>query len=714
MGLTWSDTEQSVRGFRVGELTITVTPVVLGPPTITAATASVSAITIDQTVFPDEADFLRVEYKAAADSTWTAGPTGLVAADFPRDIEVGTTPTGGTWNFRAYAYNEYTESAASAVASAATETPTTLPVAPTISNATAQSNTRIDITISGGSGADSWAAKYRTPAGSGAYTTHGAVSLAATSYSFTGLSGETEYDLKIDATNTAGTVASNVLTQSTLADPVDNWQLAEGHYRPRKMDMRICYPRPDSETAVWARHRNEYTGLAFDISIEVRGGSRPFKYELVSGPAGMVIGETLTPSGDVLIAAADYRKLSWPNPTAGTHAITVRVYDQEYQRGSNPSNYAEVSWNLVVGTSRGIFIDSVNGNDSTGTGAIGAPFRTTLALHSDSSATNTYSGKIVYLRNGTHNLVGMTGNSGNYRLVGTNQPLVWLPYPGESPKLVFASSPQGFTFAGGQSDWYFGAIEIAHDTLTSGASQKMFRVDGAQARLTWQNFSCTKFNRGSAANDNAGIIYLGGIDRTDICVSGCTMSGQQGTFVQAYQIIDAVIEYNRWHDCTINQIESASHGLIYLKDDPLRVTVANNVCWENNTWQTGAEFGFISIGGQDGAEKVEICYNTGKSPLTGSRQGVWTDWIATAPFAIDIWRYRNSMSGKWNWEGGNGDTINSESADYNAWEGTALPSGTGLTVANNAYAASGMFNSSVQLTGSNRTTYLGTHGAEIA
>jgi hypothetical protein len=715
MALSWSSTTQDVRGFRVGALAITETPVTIGPPTITAETSTVSAITVDCTVFPTEADFVRLQYKADASSTWVDGQTGLTSADFPLDIEVGTTPAGGAWDVQAFAYNEYTESAASATVTANTESPVVLPTAPTLSNATAQSNSRIDITIAGGSGADSWEAKYRTPAGSGAYTTHGTVTIGATSYSFTGLpTADAEYDLKIDAINTAGTVASNVLTESTLADPVDNWQLADGHYVPRKMDLRISYPRPDAETAIWARHRNEYPGHAYEIPINIRGGSWPFKYELIDGPVGMTIGETMTQSGDVQIATADYGVLSWANPTAGTHSVTVRVYDQEYQRGANPSNYVEVTFSLVVATTRFLFIDPVNGNDSTGTGAIGAPFLTTLPLHSDSSATNTYSGKIVKLRAGTHNLVGMTGNSGNYRLVGTNQPLVWLGYPGENAKVVYLNSPQGFSFAGGQSDWYFGDVEIAHDpSLTSGSSQKMFRVDGSQARMTWFKLRCTRFNRGVAANDNAGIIYLGGVDRTDICVSHCEMTGQQGTFFQAYQVIDSVVERNEWHDCTISQFESASHGLIYLKDDPLRVSVRGNECWDNNTWQNG-EFGFLSFGGQDGAEKVERCYNIGKNPLTGSRMGIFTDWSATAPFAIDIWDYRNSGTVKWNWEGSNGDTINSHTIEYNAWEGTALPSGVGLTVTNNAYAASGMFNSSMQLTGSNRTTYLGTHGAEIA
>lgn len=216
MTLSFDATAESKRGWKAGTLLLMVEPVSLAQPAITAAMDGISTISVDITTFPAGANFVRLEYKLSTNSVWLGGPTGLVEADFPTIVEVGTEPAAGTWDFRAIAYNVYTESAPSEIVSAQTDTPVVTPTAPTLSAPTAISSSQITVTITGGSGADLWTAQ-RSPAGAGTWTNAGAVTVGSTSYTYGSLSASTAYDFRFVASNTAGSANSNTVTQTTSA-----------------------------------------------------------------------------------------------------------------------------------------------------------------------------------------------------------------------------------------------------------------------------------------------------------------------------------------------------------------------------------------------------------------------------------------------------------------------------------------------------------------
>ena len=69
-----------------------------------------------------------------------------------------------------------------------------------------------------------------------------------------------------------------------------------GSWMPAKQPMIQVYPRPDSETNTWARHRWAYydgvNAVQYKIPLGVSFGAFPYVFQLLSGPPGMTIGAT--------------------------------------------------------------------------------------------------------------------------------------------------------------------------------------------------------------------------------------------------------------------------------------------------------------------------------------------------------------------------------------------------------------------------------------
>ena len=163
-----------------------------------------------------------------------------------------------------------------------------------------------------------------------------------------------------------------------------NGQLASGHWVPAKMSLtstRVVIPRPDAETGSGAYNRNAHPNVPYWQWVRVQGGAYPHWFELITAPAGATIGQLWT--------ASDYGIVKW-TPTSGTQNFTVRVHDQD-------GNTVDVSWSVTVGTSWVAFVDSVNGNDSTGSGTFAAPWQTYAKAVASVSG-----GKAVCFRAGTY------------------------------------------------------------------------------------------------------------------------------------------------------------------------------------------------------------------------------------------------------------------------------------------------------------------------
>jgi hypothetical protein len=277
-----------------------------------------------------------------------------------------------------------------------------------------------------------------------------------------------------------------------------SYQLSAGNFSPRKVDPILIYPRPDVETASWAKHRRHYPGIGYRVPIGVAFGSGPLVYELIAGPAGASIGEFLVVSGDTLIVNEDYGVLTWASPVNGFFDFHVRV---SFQDGFAP---IDVLWTLEVTPIGTLVIDPVSGSDTTGDGTIGSPFQTINAWWKNDLTDITYSEFQVCYRGGTHNVSAnnsATGvSAGSWRLNGTDKPLVHYPYTGETVEFDMSNTTIvmgiGTVYTGQTgSDCYFGKIKYSgglnatdnpkHFAINDAHSPEVYAAGGAGQRMTW-------------------------------------------------------------------------------------------------------------------------------------------------------------------------------------------------------------------------------------
>ncbi len=228
-----------------------------------------------------------------------------------------------------------------------------------------------------------------------------------------------------------GRDSSEKLNSRIYSGSRTGWGLDSGHYQGY-LDPVAVHPRPDSETSQYARHRINAVGQKYRIPVVVGHGAWPFKYELLSAPSGATIGQTLTLSGNSLVAGADYGVVEWLNPAAGTHSFTVLVVDQNGVKTA-------LSWTLVVADSNWVYLDPANGVNGTGT--LASPFNTVASL-------NGLTTKGVLIRAGSVDW--------NNKAVGLqSMPKTYIPYGNESVTHEQAASSIGNS--GGDDLWFSGA-----------------------------------------------------------------------------------------------------------------------------------------------------------------------------------------------------------------------------------------------------------------
>ena len=224
----------------------------------------------------------------------------------------------------------------------------------------------------------------------------------------------------------AVSLAGAVPTVSVNVAPI-NWQLAAGHYVPSQFAPVLIYPRPDSETNSWERHRLCPAGTAWSFPVGLLYGAWPFQYSLSGAPAGMTIGTTFGSPG--------YGVMSWANPVAGTYTITAIVTTQDFGRtagSADPTGQYSVTFTLEVAAAtdaRFVWANAATGSDSNG-GTSAAPWKTLAGFSSAPT-----SGKQFWLRAGTY---AMTALSSVLDL--TSKAKVFVGYPGETVKIDYSQS----------------------------------------------------------------------------------------------------------------------------------------------------------------------------------------------------------------------------------------------------------------------------------
>ena len=478
--------------------------------------------------------------------------------------------------------------------------------------------------------------------------------------------------------------------------------LDSGHTTPAKITLGVIFPRPDSETNSYARHRVAYPDSSYFIPVVAIGGSWPYWYDIIEAPSGATISEEMVAFGDKLAPDSGYGVINWTAPASGTYDFVVRVIDQD-------KNVVTLRWSVTVDATAFMFV-STTGNDSTGDGSIGSPFLTLSKLWDTTQAGSTYQHKIACVRGGSYTLIPASWTTGSLQFYQDKKPAGIVAYDGESVTLDCASVhfPTNST---GQDDLFIGELTFKN-SKTSLSDSDFFVFNSAPDRITFfKNIFENQVN-GTLGTSNPSCVYFSnsGIKQYVAFIRN-EVKTRCDSLVNAYQVTDCVIEHSNIHDC--DQTGNASQwGLAYPKDDCIRWSIRNNDMWDTNTLVDNQRN--ISVGGQDTNEDIEICYNK-LDPSSDSRYAIA---VAIGSGTLDgCWIYRNSMKSGVKAVGITTLTTTPVIEDNVIMTDVspAIPSGytiSGQTA--NYVLADAIYDSNMDLQGSYRTALLGTDGAEIA
>lgn len=520
-----------------------------------------------------------------------------------------------------------------------------------------------------------------------------------------------------------------------------DWQLAAGHFIPAKMPPNIIHPRPDAETAAWARCRRAPSGIEWSIPVSVQGGAWPFKYELTTAPSGMTIGETL-PSDWLTNGLGNYGVITWGTPTIGTHTIVVRVIDQD-------GTVVTRTWTLEVidreNTNYFIFV-SASGGLNSNSGAYSSPKADITGWYGSAYNVSTYPGRQVFYRAGTYTIPSAAVS--NYKFdvrASYGKPVVFVAYPGESviidngtfPGCMYEMSnhftgdvcfhgirwvnPQAWADIGGG---YINYRKCFLRIATSSSRTLFFRNvfdGGGNTRSDDSTNSSVIFFTGGAGNyhavvhnefyncDNMDTALL--YDNQDNLFEGNLISGTYG----------GVSNWNKAWGYFIKGSTDAGSGV-------RRITARAN---RHDGTEKYNQLVFCSEFTGHYKGEIEVCWNNYYSTASFTESGVAGSGCfglgqgsgGTGTTYGNFWSYRNNwrvphmsvitfQSGSNNWENDviqHSGTYTDGISVYNSSVSpvkTNLAAGTSATITLDA--------ATNLLTGAARMTYLGTHGCEVA
>ncbi len=494
--------------------------------------------------------------------------------------------------------------------------------------------------------------------------------------------------------------------------PSSDWQLDPGHYESAQIPMEIINPQEGLTTGTSARsyYYRTYPGLEWRVPISVLGGAWPFKYELVTGPTGMAIGETY---GDT-----DYGILNWANPTAGSHSVSVTVTDQE---GTTDTH----TWTLTVTTDNTLFVDAVSGNDSSGDGSFGNPFQTFEGWYLSDWTDGTYNDHHVYYMTGTY-------YSGRYngplagKMYMQNKPGVHIAYPGESPEWDFrgdggAETDGGRMWivdSGTRTDWFVRGIKLFNTCKQSDADwNQCFSINNGADRFVVSECQLgPQYDAGKTGSNPAYLMTRNSAQVVNnISFHNNTVVGlETHQVIETYQARKLVFEGNIFLD----GIGVTQRG-VYAKVSTAEVTVRNNVALDDSNVSAL----YIDSSSASGGiyDEMEACWNNVKHSGTSAYQT--RIGISGTSSVQNIYIYRNTFTGGYirhgDATGGGPVWYQNNVRQYDSYGPTGIRTDSGALYTvqgteTDLVANSGLVDGTTNLlTGANRTAYLGLKGHEV-
>lgn len=514
-----------------------------------------------------------------------------------------------------------------------------------------------------------------------------------------------------------------------LGPPPERWNglLAAGKFIPAKMPLapeRIVLPRPDAETSTRAFHRNGHVGLPYELPIVVQGGSWPFVYELIEGPAGATLGRAHGDPG--------YGILRWTPSANGPFSFTVRVRDQD-------GGSVQFSWSGVVSGTWARFVDATRGSDSSGSGTLAAPWRTLAHAYAQ-----VQDGGALCLRAGQYQAPAEAMNMAVSGGTGAGRVGSLIGWPGEAATIDCS------TLASANFAWYNSSdTYVGHLSFIGGpsgqANPRCFVSLSVNHRCYQYRLSFDSPTVGTAAgggDDNNSCLFLGagGAVRSYVAQVFCTFRRLHETnngfsAIDTYQTRYLVVADNVYDAPAVSTARYALWIKGWEQED---VSVRGNR-WTQAWGGSLIEVSMSASAGAFSARRIEICFNT-----LVARAGATAMNFGSAPSGPErgpIWIYRNTLVGmpviarrSWpliiSFENDVvvhdvtpfGGTVSGKllMSDPNAPAGRfydpALRENITLTSLNmecHGSSSDGIVDAQHRLTGAWRTRYLGSHGAEI-
>lgn len=477
--------------------------------------------------------------------------------------------------------------------------------------------------------------------------------------------------------------------------PAQNWL-------PAIVPMVVMYPRPDSEVTRVTHHNVAYTGMQWDCPIRVLGGSSPKWAVVESAPFGVTVGNGWDSSSGVLTLSENSLNLNWPSPSAGVYAIRVRVYSQD-------NSSVVVRFTLTVSTANHFF--TAPSNMGTGDGLSPANAKAFSSTYLGSTTLSPAQGKVLVGRGGSYPMQAVS-------MVPAYNPTSFINYPSETPD--FTGGGAGSNFEIKASDAALVGIKFSNFDL---ASEGVIKSKSLFHRtLVWRcDFSDITISGGS--NNQCGV-YLDNQfanKRKDIVVSQCTYTNFHASAYDFFSTQNSIADRNNFiiTDPTFTSMlvspvffpksGNVLHEISFNTfDNPTVVasTSTNAIIYPYNAatgeaaYQTTlVEYNFVS------------CNGGSAFAANGASNGAGYATIA------NVYPRRNTFIG--------GGVL---SQDYDAtsprqthYDSNVIQNSDGVTGGVGSYTSvraectgtSGVVDAAGKLTGSYKTSYLGSRGCEL-
>jgi hypothetical protein len=500
----------------------------------------------------------------------------------------------------------------------------------------------------------------------------------------------------------------------------DSWLIVNAIGR---ITPTLIYPLAGA--AANARHRRAPSAVPFSIPVVIQGGAWPFRYTLTTKPTDATIGEFL-PTDWLTNGFGNYGEIQWANPTVGTHTFAGTVYDQLG---------AEVPFTFSLevidreNTTYFMFLDATNGTNSNN-GSFSLPRQTIAGWYGPNKADTTHAQKQIFYRTGTYFSTAAPEFGGTGQQVAMTQfkPRVHVAYPGDTVVMDLANTAYYNWESVGAGDVWFSNFTFQNPTVSeSGSVRKQFlrlTPSGDRAGIWRNRFIGNDDDSGNSSNSSA-IMFDQGLSA--ICSNHFICQNifdnlDNMDFVLCYGTNYFVFEGNE----VVNGYTADEGWGAFLKARNVDfITVRANKGIDGITLPL-LFFSSFTDQADELRDHIEACFNRyASTDTTTGSAGAGALGIGQSISGSTGNHYGVFYSFRNNWKhphmGFVGVQAGTFSFEYDCIEhsGTFANSlytlnSTVSPTFDNCAALTALYDSSLLLTGTPRTSYYGTHGCELA